>query len=66
MCILNSVTPVIAVFYAVIIEILLHYFCESISLRELARSTWRAEIRRPNAIYIRLKKTLSEGLPNYC
>ena len=51
MCIRNTLTPVLTILYAVIIEESLQCFTESVSLRELGKPTSRAEISSPNSLY---------------
>ena len=62
MCILNTLTPVLTTLYADIIEVFLQCFTESVSLRELGKSTSRAEISSPNSLYLKAVKSAHKGL----
>ena len=48
MCILNTLTPVLTLVYAVVIEVFHRCFTESASLSELGKPNSRAEIRSLN------------------
>ena len=56
MCISYTLTPVINILYTVIIEVYLHCFMQSVSLRDLGKSTSRAEISRPNSLNFKAVK----------
>ena len=54
MCIL--LTPVLTLLYIVIIEVYLQCFTESVSLRDIGKSTSRAEISSPSSLYFKVVK----------
>ena len=54
MCIL--LTPVLYFITTVIIEVYLQCFIESISLRDIGKPTWRAEISSPSSLYLNAVK----------
>ena len=56
MCILNILIPVLTILYAIIIEVFIQRFTESVSLRELGKPTSRAEISSPNSLYLKAVK----------
>ena len=51
LCILNTLTPVISILYTVLFEVFLHCFIDSVSLRELGKSTLGTELSNPNSLY---------------
>ena len=54
-------TPVITVLYAIIIEVFLQCFSELLILRELGKSTSRAEISSPSSLYFKAVKGALHG-----
>ena len=59
MCI--PLTPVLTLSYIVIIEVYLQCFTESVSLRDIGKSTSRAEISSPSSLYFRAVKGAHHG-----
>ena len=61
MCILNTLTSVLTILYAVIIEVFFQCSTESVSLREQGKSTSRAEVSNPNSSYLKAVKSAHKG-----
>ena len=49
-------TPVLTLLHIVIIEVYLQCFTESVSLRDIGKSTSRAEISSPSSLYFKAVK----------
>ena len=61
MYILNTLTPMLTLLEAVIIEVFIQCFTESVIMRELGKPASSAEISSPNALYRRAVKRAQRG-----
>ena len=59
LCIL--LTPLLYFITTVIIEVYLQCFIESVSLRDIGKPTWRAEISSPSSLYLKAVKGVHLG-----
>ena len=64
MCI--SLTPVLTLLYIAIIEVYLQFFTESVSPRDIGKSTSPAEISSPNSLYLKAVKGAHLGSALQC
>ena len=62
----TPLTPVLCFLYTVIIEIYTQCFTESVSLRDIGKSTSRAEISSPSSLYFKAVKGAHIGSALTC